>query len=177
MYEQMRNVGQRLGWKLDPADPGLMATHSVVTLFGMNGDVPVRLDRSSSDQYFATNAFVHPAIPFDFALTHEGLGATIKELLGFHDVEIGDPAFDKSFRVVTKDKEAIVKIITPEVKAALVALSAKTTHFRISGSVVTVTRTFFANLYSEADVTGDIAEAVAVASALKAAATAAGLYR
>jgi len=143
----------------------------------MQGDVPVRLDRSSSDQYFATNAFIQPAIPFDFALTHEGLAATIKNLLGFHDVQIGDPAFDNSFRVVTKDKDAIAKILTADVKAALVALSAKTTHFRVTGSVVTVTRTFFANLYSEADVVGDIPETVAVASALRAAAATAGLSR
>jgi hypothetical protein len=172
MYEGMQAAASRPGWKLEPANPGVMHLYAAVALLGSEAGVPVRVERVGGAQSLTTMAFLDPPLPFHFAITHEGFVDTIKSLVGFHDIEIGDAAFDKSFRVVSKDVDAVKRLLVPEVRDALTKLSAAVhpfgmRGFHVSEHGVSVTRVTGAGAVSTEEALGDVPVTVAVVQALR----------
>lgn len=73
--------------------------------------VSVRTESHSSGSGSRTEtvfkAWYAKALPFDFHMSKEGVGAKIAKTLGGQDVEIGEPAFDAAVRVRTNDPAAV----------------------------------------------------------------------
>ena len=126
LYAGMRELAETGRWRLEPADPGLGQLYSTVSLNGADGDVPVCLERIGGAQTFITRASLHPPLAFHFAITHEGLAGMLKNFIGFKDVEVGDVDFDKVFRVVSKDVDAVRALLNPDVRTHLQQLYAHT---------------------------------------------------
>jgi hypothetical protein len=179
LYDGMRQVAERRGWKLDPPNPGALSLYSSVTLTGSDSGVPIRLERVGGAQTFTTIAYVDPPLPLHFAITHEGVLAKLAHLVGFHDVEIGDPEFDKSFRIAAKDPAAVKRLLNPSLRALLTKLSAQTKPlgmrgFRVTEEGVSLTRVTGIDdmVMSPEALLADVPITVAVVRALKEAATA-----
>jgi hypothetical protein len=177
-FEAMRAAASHLGWQLVPPDPGLFDMYSMVSIHGSEDGIPVRLDRCASAYQFTTNAFVNPPVPFDFIITAEGIGDALAHFVGFHDVAIGDPVFDKRFKLVSSEPERLKRLLTPELKAALEALHAATKPlgfrgFSVTPTVVNINRVYPTTWITESNVMLDIPTVVATVRALHRAARAA----
>lgn len=173
-FEAMKDAAARLGWKLSPADPGLLDVYTDVTLTGAEGDVPIILCRRASTYAFVTTGFFRPALTPAFVITTEGVTGAIAHALGMHDIEVGDRAFDQKFRIASKDPAAVERLFTAEVKAALFQLAAKTNvafnGFRVTEGAVSVERAYMTNLITPDDIVSDIPLVTATIRALRAAA-------
>jgi hypothetical protein len=152
-FQGMRTVAEQRGWQLLPSDPGFIDVYSVVTLMGEEGRTPLRLERSGGTHMYATSAFFLPKMPVVFTIRHQGVGGDIANLVGFHDIEIGDPEFDRSFRLISANPAWLIRLLTPQVREALVQLSEATTAFgmgfQVSEYGVTVTRTYMTMMTPE----------------------------
>jgi len=171
-FEAMKNAAVRLGWTMTPADPGVFDIDSMVNIYGEERGVPVRLDRCASMYSFSTSAFLRPAIPWNFLITPEGVGSAVKHLLGFHDVETGDVAFDKMFNLQTSEPEKLKRLLTPGLKQRLVKLFGDVSPvgpvtFGVSQAGVIISRVYLTNMITTENVTRDIPLAVDMVEALK----------
>lgn len=114
LFEAMVEVGERKGWKLEPASEALAAlTYVPVTLRGEESGVRIELARFTALHTFTTTGFIEPAVPTEFVITREGLTGAIAHSLGIEDVEIGDEVFDRTFRIASKDSSAMRRLVTP----------------------------------------------------------------
>jgi hypothetical protein len=179
MYATIQAAAAQRGWKLEPPNPGLHNLYSSVALSGAESGVPVRIEYVAGAQSFTTIAALDPPIPIHFAITHEGFIGTLKHLVGFRDVEVGDAAFDKAFRVVSKDGDAVRKLLTPEVREALTKLYAATNPlgmraFHVSEHGVSLTRVTAPDVIDAKgldDLLADLPVTLAVVHALRHAST------
>lgn len=180
MFDGMRDAAKSKGWALNPANPGMMDVYGSVTLTGEEEDVLVRLERLAAIHQFSTTAYLRPALPFSLSLRFEGVRGAIAHLLGMHDLEVGDANFDKTFRIVAseKDADAVRKVLTPEVRELLFALSEEArafgNAFSVTEAAVNLSRQYMMPM-SEDEVLLDVTRVVGVARAMKQAAQ--GLYR
>lgn len=135
----------------------------------------MQLARFSSVHTFSITAFIEPAVPTPFVITTEGLTGAIAHGLGIEDVEVGDPEFDKAFRLVSKDAEALKRLVNPEVQAVLKELATVTagfgSHFRVTDQVVWLQQSNL-GLMTEEETLRDLPVVIRVVKAIKAAAAA-----
>lgn len=178
LYEGLRAAAAKKGWTIegDSALREALVTMPII-ITGLEGDVPVQLVRASSLHTLATNAFIKPPIASPFDISTEGMTGAIAHVLGIEDVEIGDEAFDREFRLVSKDPDALKKLLTPEVRAVVQELAAETksfgSHFRVTESVVWLQRPSWGTL-TEEEVLRDVPLCVRAVKAIQAAARALG---
>lgn len=170
-FEAMKDAAQRLGWKLTPENPGMLDIYSVVTITGVDSGVPVLLDRRAATYGFATIGFIDPPLPVPFMITTEGVGGTIANALGMHDIEIGDAAFDKQFRITSKDPDFMKRLLTPEMKALIAKLHALTepvfNGFKVTEGAISVERSYVTNMITPEDIVADIPHVVAAVRTLE----------
>lgn len=174
MYEGMQALAHTGQWVLTPPNPGVFDLYSTVTLSANVSGTAVRLERVGGFQMFTTRAALEPALPFHFAVTIEGFLGKLKHLVGFHDIAVGDPAFDKAFRVVSKDVDGVKAVLIPPVRAAITHLVSANNPFPINGFTVSeggvsVTRTTGPIVMQARELVADVDNAVAVVAALRAA--------
>ena len=179
LYEGLRSAAEKKGWSIEGDSALREALVSMpITITGREGDVPVQLLRASALHTFSTNAFIKPAIASPFDISTEGVTGAIAHALGIEDVEIGDDGFDREFRLVSKDPDALKKLLTPHVRAVVEELAAETkafgSHFRITESVVWLQRPCWGTM-TEEEVLRDIPLCVRAVKTIQAAAQAANL--
>ena len=178
-FDAMRALGEARGWKLDPPNPGILNLYSSVSLSGVESGVPIRLERVAGAELFTTLAALDPPLPVQFAITHEGLVGTIANFIGFHDVQVGDPTFDKAFRIVAKDATALKQLLTPELRHVLTKLHAESSPLGVRGfhvsehgvSLSRSTSTALGDLSTPEQLLRDVPLTIAVVLALKQAST------
>jgi hypothetical protein len=172
MYEGMQALAEIAGWKLDPPHPGALHLYSSVTLTKEESGIPVRLERIGGAQLFTTLAFLEPPLPFSFAISNEGLIGALKHLVGIHDIEVGDAAFDKAFRIVSKDEAAVKKLLNAEVRASLTDLLHATNPlgmrgFQVSEHGASLTRVTDPFSLSPDQLVADVPVVIAVVQAMQ----------
>ncbi len=132
----MKEAAKRLGWTFLPG-PSLFDTYAVLTIYGHEGGVPVRLTRSVSGDRFETMAFLEQALPFEFSIALEGFKDQLAHLAGIHDVAIGDAKFDATFKLRTSDPERLKLLVGSGLHETLERLHATTTRLGVSELAVT----------------------------------------
>ena len=170
-FEAMKDAAQRLGWKLTPQDPGMLDVYSVVTISGVESGVPILLERRAAMYGFTTFGFITPPLLMPFMFTTEGVGGKIANALGMHDIEIGDAAFDKKYRIGSKDPDYMKRLLTPELKALIENLDAQTmpvfNGFKITEGAVSIERSYMTNMIVPENIVADIPLVVSAVRALK----------
>ncbi len=141
LYEGLRAAATKKGWTIEGDSAAREALLSQpITITGQEDGVPVQLVRASALHTLATNAFFKPGITVPFDISTEGMTGAIAHVLGIEDVEVGDEAFDSQFRLVSKDPDALRRLLTPDVRAVIQELAAETnafgSHFRVTESEV-----------------------------------------
>ena len=170
------------GWNLEPDGPDDVG---VVTLSGSRDGVPIRIARDAKFN-LSTTAFIEPPLGVAFAITHQGIGGALANLLGFHDVRVGDDAFDREFKIASADPDGLRRFLTAEVKTALFALAEQARggqvpsrpianpfsvrEFQVTDSAAVMNGAVRVMGTTVDDIVADIAPVVAVVSALTAAA-------
>lgn len=92
---------------------------------------------------------------FELTLTREGLATKLGKLFGMQDVEVGDPDFDREFRVRAADPEAAKLLLAGGIRGDLLAAAKRrgwTGGFRdiaVKGSGVELTRAGLASAPGE----------------------------
>ncbi len=148
----MKEAAKRLGWIFLPG-PSLFETHSVLTIYGSLGGVPVRLTRSVSGDRFETMAFLEQPLPFEFSIGLEGFGDRLAHVAGMHDVAIGDAQFDATFKLRTSEPERLKLLLGSGLQQMVETLHATTasmgvTELEVTALGVNITR---AERYVSAD--------------------------
>ncbi len=179
VYDGLRGAAATKGWQIE-GDSVLSEAliHRPVTIKGREHDVPVEIVRASALHTLATSAFIAPPIGFPFEVSTEGVKGAIASALGIEDLQIGDEAFDREFRLLSKEPDKLKQLLTREVQAVIKELGEEakplTTHFRITESVVWIQRPSWGTL-TEEEVLRDVPLCVRAAKTIQAAATAAHL--
>jgi hypothetical protein len=173
LYEGFRQVAGAKGWTLDPADPGVldaMDPFNSVTLSGSEGDVRVRLERWAYGNQFTSFALIEPKLPVKVAMSSEGPLTKLGHLVGIHDVEVGEPEFDRRLRVVGDDPAVIKQLLTPKVRELLVRLDESTrsfdSRFHVAEGVISVLRIHLGPMSAD-DVLHDVPLITDLARALR----------
>jgi len=82
------------------------------------------ISTGKSSQTFTRVTATASGVPADLFVTQEGLGAKIAKAFGGQDVDSGDAAFDKAYRVRGPEDVCLSKLV-PEARAALLTSAAK----------------------------------------------------
>lgn len=177
-FEGMRQIAAGKHWRLEPPDPGMLDTTTTVTLEGAEDGIPVRFECVSNLHQYRTTASFKPSLPWHFVITHQGVLGDLANLLGFQDIELGDPDFDKRFRVVSREVEKTRALLTPDVQTQLKRLddAAKGfgSRFEVTEHAVCFTRGILTvSLNTEESVLRELPAVLAVVRALQAAVAAA----
>lgn len=118
MYEEYRQVARRMGLELSPSDPGMMTFQIFAT--GTVDGRKVQLFRQCGRGAYVkiTSTF---DMPYDLGLGvgPEGVLSSIAELLGAHDIELGDDAFDRAFMVRGDEPERVKALLGPDARNAI----------------------------------------------------------
>jgi hypothetical protein len=178
-YDGLRKAAATKGWTIEGDSALREALVSMpITITGREDGVRVQLVRVSALHTLSTNAFFEPIIRSPFEISTEGVTGAIASALGIEDVQIGDEAFDREFRLVSKEPDALKKLLTPHVRAVVeeLAVEAKPfgSHFRITESVVWLQRPNWGTI-TEEEVLHDIPLCVRAVQTIQAAAKAASL--
>lgn len=173
LYEGLQKAAEKKGWKLQGANELTeFMLHMPITIEGEEDGVPIQISRASSLHTLATSALFKPNLTPAFEIAREGVKGAIAGALGIEDVKVGDAAFDDAFRLVSKDAEALKKLLTPAVQAIVRELAAATesfgSHFIITESVVWLQRPNWGTL-TEDEVLQDVPLVVRAAKAIAAA--------
>ncbi|MFE1168503.1 hypothetical protein [Nocardiopsis sp. NPDC058789] len=64
---------------------------------------------------------------------NEHLGHTLLGLLGVHDLQVGEPTFDGTFRITAQDDAFALAVLGPELRAWLLAGAEERVPFRFTG--------------------------------------------
>lgn len=118
MYEEYRQVSQRMGLALSPSDPGMMTFE-----IDVSGIVDGR--RVSLHRFCGRGAYVKVTSPFSSPLDlglgvgPEGILSSIAELLGAQDIEVGDADFDSRLMIRGDEPERVRALLGPDARRAI----------------------------------------------------------
>jgi hypothetical protein len=117
-FSVLKHVSQQLHLRMEPDEQARWTTTALLS--GVVDGTYVEIEQWQAD-FVHVYVRAHLTPPADLGLTVEpaGVGAKIGELLGKHDVHVGDEAFDDAFLVHASDEERAKQLFTPEVKATL----------------------------------------------------------
>jgi hypothetical protein len=177
LYDGLRKAAETKGWSIAGDSVLIEALVSLpITITGQEDGVPVQLFRAGALHTFATTAFISPAISAPLEISTEGVTGAIASALGIEDVKIGDEAFDREFRLVSKEPDLLKKLLTRDVRAVVQELATEAkpfgSAFRITESVVWLQRPSWGTMKEE-DVLRDIPLCVRAVKAIQTAAKAA----
>lgn len=115
----------------------------------LNG-IPVTIDTytqrsgNSSTTYTRYRA-AYPSLNLGLTMKREGGLSFITKMLGFEDVEVGDPVFDGAFTIKTDSKDGLTKLLTPSVRSGLLRFMASYPNVVIGDSSIKITKAKFEN--------------------------------
>ena len=137
MYDVYRRLAAQLGMRLSPEDPGMMTF--AFTLAGELDDHPGWLQRvCGSGARIEITAPLERHLDLGLAVHRSGLVSRVAELFGKRDVQVGDPAFDAAFAIRGDEPERVQALLTPRVRAELMAVRAS--DFELSDAELSSTR-------------------------------------
>lgn len=118
MYEEYRQVSQRMGLELSPSDPGMMTFE--IDLAGIVDGRKVSLHRFCGRGAYVrvTSPFARP-LDLGLGVGPEGILSSIAELLGAHDIEVGDAGFDSWLMIRGDEPERVRALLGPEARRAI----------------------------------------------------------
>lgn len=126
MYEIYKATAHELGLRMSPDDPGMMTF--TIDLDGTVDGRPVHVRRVvGAGGFFVVESSWSPSLGAGLSVSSAGILDRIGELVGVHDVQVGDPAFDDAFRVRARDRERARQLLRPDVRAALGGLQGDVT--------------------------------------------------
>ncbi len=76
----------------------------------------------------------------DLSVTREGLFDTVGKMFGGQDIQIGEPRFDAAFRIRGSSEELARDVLTPGVRAALLAAVQASPMVHLDGGCVRITQ-------------------------------------
>lgn len=119
-FDQFAWVARLHGLSMEPKESALLSSY--VALDGEVDGVRVHV-RQWVGQFVHVelSAFVDPPADMRLSIRTAGLGTKLGHLLGKHDVDVGDPAFDEAFEVKGDEPERVKALLTPELRAGLLA--------------------------------------------------------
>ena len=112
----------------------------------------VSTGKSTSTVTQAVTALRLPALMPELAVTPEGFGAKVAKVFGGQDVQVGDYAFDKAFRVRADDERYAHDVLNPLVTQWMTGPGRWVAQWRISGADLICWhpgRPIYANLFPE----------------------------
>lgn len=123
MYEEYRQVSQRMGLELSPADPGMMTFE--IDVAGVVDGRKVSLHRLCGRGAYVkvTSPFARP-LDLGLGVGPEGILSSIAELLGAHDIEVGDAELDSWLMIRGDEPERVRALLGPDAQRAISALRA-----------------------------------------------------
>lgn len=121
MYPIYHELAARLGLAMTPVDPGIMTF--AIDLRGELEGRPVHIRRHvGRGGYALIRAPFRPPLGIGLEIVRASLLDRVGELVGLHDLEIGDPDFDRAFRVKAQAPERVQALLRADVRRALLAL-------------------------------------------------------
>lgn len=121
MYEAYKSAAAELGLRMNPVEPGMMTFF--IDLDGTVDGRQVHVRRVvGANGFFVVESTWETPLGAGLAVSSAGLFDTLASLVGFHDLEVGDAAFDHKFRVKAKDAARAKTILHAEVREALLQL-------------------------------------------------------
>ena len=95
----------------------------------------------SNSYYTVVSGLLDPAMDLGLSVYREGLMARAAlGLIGHHDIQTGDPAFDPAYIVRADEPQRAAMLLGPELRGALVELSQQRTFFSLSDAGCEVER-------------------------------------
>jgi hypothetical protein len=121
MYPIYHELASRLGLTMVPADPGIMTF--TIDLRGELEGRPVHIHRYvGGGGHAVVRAYFRPPLGMGLEIVRASILDRVGELVGLHDLEIGDPDFDRAFRVKARAPERVHEFLRADVRRALLAL-------------------------------------------------------
>src|SRR5262245_23596307 len=121
-HEGIEALVNTRGWTLMPPPPGTLGYHTKVR--GRHDDHTVEITVQTGEE-LTTKVHLEDYLPVSFSIGQESLLTKLGHLVGKHDVEVGDPEFDATFRIKSEDPEWTRRLLTPELRAALQRVEAE----------------------------------------------------
>lgn len=87
---------------------------------------------STTKYCFGIVALSTPRTP-TLEVRNEHFGHTLLGLLGVHDLQVGEPTFDETFRIATEDDAFALAVLGPELRAWLLERAEERIPFRFTG--------------------------------------------
>lgn len=117
-FHTLAQVASARGLTMDPKEQSVFESRA--TLRGVVEGRVVELHQWAGD-FLHVEVYAHFSWPGDLglALAPAGFASKLGELLGWHDVQVGDAAFDDAFVLRAVDQERARQLCTPAVRAAL----------------------------------------------------------
>lgn len=121
MYPIYHELAARLGLTMTPADPGMMTF--AIDLRGELEGRPVHIHRHvGGGGHALVRAPFNPPLGIGLQIRRASLLDRVGEIVGLHDIEVGDREFDATFRVKARAPERVHEFLRVDVRRALLAL-------------------------------------------------------
>lgn len=121
-YQPYYDVARRFGWTIEPKDaPGLFTRK--IRAAGMIEGRPLSVVRTIGDGASVTiEAPFDPPLDLGLSVTPSGLVASVHELFGAVDVEVGDAAFDAAYAIRADEPARATALLSSGVTVELMRL-------------------------------------------------------
>lgn len=117
-FESLRHVASELGLAMEPREQAVGT--SIALLSGTIAGMPVELEQWAANYlHVYTRAFFTPAGDLGLTIEPAGLGAKIGSLLGWRDVQVGNPVIDDAYVIHAREPERVAKLFTAAVTERL----------------------------------------------------------
>jgi hypothetical protein len=119
-------------WRQTAAGLNLDAEGGVMggpVMYGHIAGHPVRVDTYTQGSGNSRTTYTryrvgYPPLGIDLSLEREGFITAVTKFFGSQDLEVGDPAFDKTFKVKTSNPNRLLSLMTPSVRSGLMRFTA-----------------------------------------------------
>jgi len=128
-----RQLAQELRLHVDEDNSIMWPT---LTLSGLFEGIPIFVHKRP--HFVDTRAMIAPAVTFPFVVGPETILTKLGHVFGVHDDEIGDPDFDKAFKIETPHVGALKKLLTPKLREALNVAKAADVPFKLTEQAISI---------------------------------------
>lgn len=119
-FTVLQHLAAQLGLRLEPTEQALLTT--TAQLSGLVDGTYVELHQWQADfLHVYLRAYLAPPADLGLALAPSTLGAKIGALLGRHDTQVGDAAFDDAFVLHAQETARAQALFTPALRETLLA--------------------------------------------------------
>lgn len=130
-FEQFTLVANELGLRMDPTESKFLSSR--ITLDGEVDSARVLVEQWVGQWVHVDFcAFIDPPADLRLSIRTAGLAAKLGELLGKHDIEVGDPAFDAAFDIKADEPARAEALLTPALRDSLLAWKKSNAQFYVT---------------------------------------------